>query len=199
MNLTAFLTALQNSGVAVAIRNSLYYFPMLEAIHVVALGLVFGTIMIVDLRMLGIAGAQRSYVRISSEVLKWTWAAFGLAVVTGSLMFTTNARVYVDNTFFRLKFLLMALAGLNMLVFQLTLARKADDWGEARIAPTGARIAAGLSLLLWLAVIFMGRSVGFTTTGQAAKLSAPPPNVDFNSFLESSSSPSAPPSASAQP
>ena len=199
MSLTPLLTALQNSGVAVAIRNSLYYFPMLEAIHVIALGLVFGTIMIVDLRMLGIAGTQRSYVRISSDVLRWTWGAFGLAVLTGALMFTTNARVYVDNTFFRIKFALMALAGLNMLVFQLTLARTAEEWGEAGKAPPRARIAATLSLLLWLAVIFMGRSVGFTTTGQAAKLSAPPPNVDFNSFLESSSSSSAPPASSAQP
>ena len=57
MSLTPFLTALQNSGVAVAIRNSLYYFPMLEAIHVIALGLVFATIMLVDLRILGIASS----------------------------------------------------------------------------------------------------------------------------------------------
>ncbi len=199
MSLTPFLMWLQNSAVAVAIRNSLYFFPTLEAIHVIALGLVFGTIMIVDLRMLGIAGTQRPYGRISSEVLKWTWAAFGLAVITGSLMFITNARVYVDNTFFRIKFALMALAGLNMLVFQLTLAKTESEWGEGKVAPTRARIAATLSLLLWLGVIFMGRSVGFTTTGQAAKLSAPPPNVDFNSFLDSSSSPSAPPASSAQP
>ena len=201
MILTPLLTALEHSGVAVAIRNSLYLFPMLEAFHVIALGLVFGTIMIVDLRMLGLAGSQRSYVRISDEVLKWTWGAFGLAVLTGFLMFTTNARVYVDNTFFRFKFALMALAGLNMLVFQFTLARSASEWGDAKVAPTRARIAATLSLLLWLGVIFMGRSVGFTTTGQQAKLAAPPPNVDFNSFLESSSAPSASaaPASSAQP
>ena len=199
MNLTSFLQALQNSGVASAIRNSLYLFPLLESVHVIALGLVFGTIVIVDLRLLGIAGTQRSYARLSSEVLKWTWAAFGLAVLTGSFMFITNARVYVDSGFFRAKFVLMALAGLNMLVFQLTVAPKQGEWGEDKAGPLRARITASLSLLLWLGVIFMGRSVGFHTTGQAAKLSAPPANVDFNSFLESSSSPSAPPSSSAQP
>ncbi|HEX4096642.1 MAG TPA: DUF6644 family protein [Caulobacteraceae bacterium] len=199
MSLTSFLEGLQNSGVATGIRNSLYIFPTLEAVHVIALGLVFGTIMIVDLRLLGVAGTQRSYTRISSDCLKWTWAAFGLAVLTGSFMFITNARVYVDNGFFRTKFVLMALAGLNMLVFQLTVAPRHGEWSEAKVGPLRARIAASLSLLLWLSVIFMGRSVGFTTTGAAAKLSAPPAGVDFNSFLSASSSPSAPPSSSAAP
>jgi hypothetical protein len=199
MSLTSFLQGLQDSGVATAIRNSLYIFPCLEAVHVIALGLVFGTIMIVDLRLLGVAGTQRAYARLSSDCLKWTWAAFALAVLTGSFMFITNARVYVANGFFRAKFILMALAGLNMLVFQLTVAPRQGEWGDAKVGPLRARIAASLSLLLWLSVIFMGRSVGFTTTGQAAKLSAPPAGVDFNSFLDSSSSSSAPPSSSAAP
>ena len=174
MTLTSVLEGLQNSGVATGIRNSLIWFPVLEASHVIALGLVFGTILIVDLRLLGVAGRERSYGRVSNDVLKWTWAAFGLAVITGSLMFSTNAKVYVDNTFFRIKFALMALAGLNMLVFQLTTAPRHASWGAAAIA----------SLLLWLGVIFMGRAVGFTTTGAAHK-EAPPPaaGVDFDQFL----------------
>jgi len=199
MILTPFLQALQSSGVSSGIRNSLYIFPFLEAVHVIGLGLVFGTIMIVDLRILGVVGAQRSYTRVSADVLKWTWGAFGLAVLTGVFMFITNPLVYVANTFFRIKFALIFLAGLNMLVFQLTLAKTGDQWGEQPKAPTRARIAATLSLLLWLGVIFMGRSVGFTTTGQAAKLAAPAPNIDFNSFLESSSSSSAPPASSSAP
>jgi len=172
---------------------------LLETVHVIALGLVFGTIMIVDLRLLGLAGTQRSYKRLSADVLKWTWGAFALAVLSGAFMFITNARVYVDNTFFRLKFALMVLAGLNMLIFQLTVARREAEWGEDKVAPIRARVAATLSLLLWLSVIFMGRSVGFTTTGQQAKESAPPPGIDFNSFLGSSSPSDAPASSSPAP
>ena len=199
MSLTTFLEGLQNSGVATGIRNSLYIFPFLEGVHVIALGLVFGTIMIVDLRLLGIAGSQRSYTRLSAEVLKWTWGAFALAVLTGSFMFITNARVYVDNTYFRFKFALMALAGLNMLVFQLTVARREGEWAGDKAGPTRGRIAAALSLILWIAVIFMGRSVGFTTTGAAAKLAKPPPTVNFDDFLNSSSAPGAPPGSAAHP
>ena len=185
----SFLDAIFNSGLSSAIRNSLYDFPLLEAVHVIALTLVFGTIMIVDLRLLGVAGTDRHYGRVSADLLKWTWAAFALAVLTGSLMFTANPKVYFHNAFFRAKFAVMLLAGLNMLVFQLTVAKREGEWGENPRGPARGRVAAVLSLGLWLAVIVLGRSVGFTTTGQAAKMSAPPSNVDFNSFLESSSAP----------
>jgi len=192
MSITSALEALQKTPLATGIRDSLLWFPLLEAVHVMALTLVFGTIMIVDLRILGIAGKERSYWRVSDDMLKWTWGAFALAAVTGSLMFTTNARVYADNTFFRIKFALMALAGLNMLVFQLTAGRKGAAWGERGPAPGSARAAATLSLLLWLAVIGMGRAVGFTTTGAAAKETAPPANVDFDDFLGGGPSGAAP-------
>ncbi len=191
MNLIPLLDALKNSGPATAIRNSLYIFPFLEAVHVIALTLVFGTIMIVDLRILCVASTSRPYESVSSDMLKWTWGAFALALLTGSFMFITNARVYFDNTFFRFKFALMALAGLNMLVFQLTAGRNPAAWTGGR-APPRAKAAAIASLAMWLLVIGMGRSVGFTTTGAAAKLAAPPSNVDFDSFLSSGPSSSAP-------
>jgi hypothetical protein len=193
MSIHSVLDALQNSALATGIRNSLIWFPVLEALHVISFGLVFGTILIVDLRLLGVAGRERAYSRVSNDVLKWTWVAFGLALVTGSLMFTTNARVYVDNTFFRIKFALMALAGLNMLAFQLTTARTQAAWEKDPAAPRLGKIAAVLSLVLWLGVIFMGRAIGFTTTGAAHK-EAPPPaaNVDFDQFLNAGPASSAP-------
>jgi hypothetical protein len=196
MTILPLLDALKNSGLATTIRNSLLFFPLLEAVHVIALTLVFGTIMIVDLRILGVASTSRSYTRVSSDMLKLTWAAFALAAITGSLMFITNARVYFDNTFFRFKFALMALAGLNMLVFQLTSGRSLARWNESGSAPRSAKAAAIASLGLWVLVIGMGRTVGFTTTGAAAKLAAPPPNVDFDSFLSSGPAASSAPPAS---
>jgi hypothetical protein len=194
MTLIPLLDAIKNSGIATAIRNSLYLFPMLEAVHVIALTLVFGTIMVVDLRILGVASTSRPYSRVSADMLKWTWGAFALAALTGCLMFTVNARVYFDNAFFRIKFALMALAGLNMLAFQLTSGRDASAWDVKGRAPPQARAAAIGSLALWFLVIAMGRSVGFTTTGAAAKETAPPASVDFDSFLNAGPS-SAPPAS----
>jgi len=81
---------LQRTAVAVSIRDSLYTFPVLESIHVVGLALVFGTIAILDLRLLGVASTDRPVSRLMADLLKWTWAAFALTALTGGLMFSTN-------------------------------------------------------------------------------------------------------------
>lgn len=199
MDISIWLKSLEDTGFASGIRNSLYIFPMLESVHVMALSLVFGTITVVDLRLLGVASRQRPFGRMSSELLMWTWGAFVLAALTGAVMFTTNARVYADNTAFRIKLVLIALAGLNMMVFHLTAGRTVSTWDRQPSAPPLGRIAAALSLALWIAVIVAGRVIGFTTTGAQAKEATPPPSsVNFDDFLTntptSSSQPPAPPS-----
>jgi len=196
MNITPWLKALEDSGVATTIRNSSYLFPSLEAVHVIGLGLMVGTITVVDLRLLGLASWSRSAERVSDEVLKWTWAAFALVALSGFTMFTTNARVYAHNTAFLIKLVLLVAAGLNMALFHLTAARSMHHW-DRKAAPPIGKAAAILSLLLWVAVVFAGRVVGFTTTGQQAKEQAPPPSTtNFDDFLSGGAS-SAPPAAPA--
>src|SRR6202022_3801441 len=116
MDITALLKSLEASGLANRIRDALWLFPLIESTHVIGLTLVFGTIAIIDLRLLGIASTERSFKRMASDILKGTWAAFALTALTGSLMFSTNARVYYHNFFFRTKMSLLVLAGMNMLV-----------------------------------------------------------------------------------
>ena len=201
MDITPWLKALEDSGVATTIRNSAYLFPSLEAAHVLGLGLMLGTITVVDLRLLGLASRARSAERVSNEVLLWTWIAFGFVVVTGFTMFTTNARVYAHNTAFLIKLCLLAAAGINMMIFHLTAARSMHRWDRTSAPPIG-KAAAFLSLALWIAVVFAGRVVGFTTTGMQAKESAPPPpTTNFDDFLTggpSSGPPAAPPPAPAK-
>jgi hypothetical protein len=182
MDIAAFLKSLEASGIATRIRESLYVFPLLEATHVIGLALVFGTIAIVDLRLLGFASSQRSFGRVASDILKWTWAAFALTAVTGALMFTTNAGVYYHNFYFRTKMLLLLLAGVNMGVFELTAGRAIHRWDKAPSAPSPGKAVAVLSLLLWISIIFMGRLIGFTTT-RAAAVTPAPGSVNFDDFL----------------
>jgi hypothetical protein len=130
--------------------------------------MVFGTIAIVDLRLLGMASIRRPVSRITSDLMKWTWAAFALTVLTGALMFTTNAAVYYHNFYFRAKMLSIALAGINMLIFELTTGRTVHRWDKETAAPRAGKVAAALSLLLWVSVIFWGRWIGFSTSRAAA-------------------------------
>jgi len=183
MDIPAILKFLEASWLATTIRESLLLFPLIESIHVFGLALIFGTITIVDLRLLGVASAHRPFSRIASDILKWTWTAFAITVLTGALMFITNAPVYYHNSYFRAKMLLLALSGINMLAFELTTGRRVHRWDTASPTPRSARLAAALSLTMWIAIIFLGRLVGFTTT-RAAVVAPPPASVDFGDFLQ---------------
>src|SRR5881628_3048007 len=170
MDIGRFLESLQSSNLATRIRDSLYLFPLIESFHVIGLTLVFGTIVIVDLRLLGIASTGRPFTRVTSGSMKRTWAAFVLAATTGLLMFITNADVYYHNFFFRTKMVLLALAGINMLMFELTSGRTVHRWHKDAAAPPAGRAAAVVSLVLWITIIFMGRWIGFTTSQSKAPL-----------------------------
>jgi hypothetical protein len=110
---------------------------------------------------------------MASDILRWTWAAFAVTALTGSLMFITNASVYYHNFYFRSKMLLLVLAGVNMASFELTLGRSVHRWDKARSAPPLGRAVAVLSLAIWISVIFAGRLIGFTTS--RATQTAPTP------------------------
>ena len=184
MTIADILSFVESSQLAGKIRESLYLFPLIESCHVLGLTMVFGTIAIIDLRLLGIASSRRSFRKIATDVLKWTWAAFGLTVVTGSLMFITNAAVYYHNFFFRTKMVLLVLAGINMLAFELTAARTMHRWDSDRAAPLAGRTVAAFSLLLWIAIIFLGRWTGFTTTGRPDLKSDPVDDINIENLLK---------------
>lgn len=177
MDIASALDWLQHTGLAVLIRDSLFAFPLIESAHVIGLALVFGTIAIVDLRLLGLASTHRPFQRLAADTLKWTWGAFVLTALTGVLMFITNATVYFHNAYFRAKAVLLVLAALNVLVFELTAGRTVKQWDQAPAAPPLGRVIATVSLVVWVAVIVTGRMIGFTVTRAAAEESAP---VDTN-------------------
>jgi hypothetical protein len=175
MSAAEVLASLEATSLATRIRESLYLFPLIESCHVIGLTMVFGTIAIIDLRLLGIASTRRPFTRIASDVLKWTWAAFTLTLTTGLLMFITNAGVYYHNFYFRSKMVMLALAGINMLMFELTAGRSVQRWDKQETAPMAGKTVAAVSLILWITIIFLGRWIGFTTTRAQFK-----PDTDFN-------------------
>jgi hypothetical protein len=168
MDITGLIASLEASGLATGIRNSLYLFPLIESVHVIGLTLVFGTILIVDLRLLGLASTSRPFTAIASDVFRWTWLAFAVTVTTGALMFVTNASTYYGNAHFRAKMALLVLSGLNVLAFELTARRSVRSWDRDEVAPLAGKTVATLSLAIWIGVIFLGRWVGFTTASTPA-------------------------------
>jgi uncharacterized protein DUF6644 len=176
VDLASIVTGIEGWAVAEWMRSSLKAMPVVEAIHVMAVAAVFGTILIVDLRLLGFPDTRRSVTKISHELLWLTWGGFFAAVVTGVLMFAVNATTYYGNTQFRLKMLALLLAGVNMAVFELVTRRSVASWDKDVPTPASARFAGALSILIWVGVIVVARWVGFTK-GYNFDI---PENVDFD-------------------
>ena len=153
---------LQASSLAVFIHKTAWAFTTIELVHVFAVSLVIGTIAIVDLRLLGLASTKRAFTELARAVLPWTWAAFAVAVMAGSLLFISQASEYFVNTMFRIKIFIIVLAGINMLIFELITVRGVKEWDTKPIPALPARLAGGLSLALWVLVVIFGRWTGFT-------------------------------------
>jgi hypothetical protein len=162
MNLDQLFLWLQQTDIATTIREGDAWFPWIECVHVLALTLVIGSIAIVDLRLLGWASRQLSIGKLSAEVLPCTWLAFAVAVISGLLLFSSNAVKYSHNFPFQLKMLLLVLAGLNMSIFHLFVNRRMKHWETAAGTPWPAKLAGAASLVLWIGIAAFGRWIGFT-------------------------------------
>ena len=137
-----------------------WWFPFLESIHVLAIGFVVGSILMVDLRLLGVAALDYAASRMASELIPWTWGAFCIAAVTGAGMFSTRATAYIENPAFQTKLVLLLLACANMAFFQFRTFRDIGSWDTSAVPPTAARVAGAVSLLLWGGVVLAGRWTG---------------------------------------
>jgi len=162
MSFQELIALFEGSGIADRIRENDVLFPLIESIHVLSVALVVGSIVAVDLRLLGLAWATRPASRVARGILPLTWCAFVFAVVSGALLFVSNATKYLANGYFVAKMILIALAGANMVAFHWIGARDQPRWDRADLPPMKARVAGGLSILLWFAVVTCGRWIGFT-------------------------------------
>ena len=162
MGLDGVLQWLEATAFATAIRENEILFPWIESVHVLAITLVVGSIAIVDLRLLGVASLDRPARALTREVLPLTWSAFAVAACSGLLLFASKAVTYGHNAFFLRKMVLLALAGINMLVFHLVTGRDIAVSSAGTAPPLAARVAGVTSMVLWFGIVACGRWVGFT-------------------------------------
>jgi len=144
-----------------SIRESQYMFPVIETIHTLGIALLVGTIAILDLRLLGFVMRKEPVSRVARQILPWVWAGFVVMLISGLLLFWSEAQTNYFNLAFRIKILLLILVGLNPLIFHLTIYRKVNQWEIAPVTPLRARLAAISSLTLWTGIIVAGRMIAY--------------------------------------
>jgi hypothetical protein len=155
------LGAIEMSALGVAMRQSLWLYPIVEIVHLTGIALLVGSIAMLDLRLLGLSRSVPVR-RLASHILPWTAASFLLIVPSGLAMFVAHAGDFIASPVFVLKICLILAAGTNAAVFHAGVFRGAADWDVNRPPPAAARVSAALSLLLWVSVIACGRLLAYT-------------------------------------
>lgn len=158
--MTSWLAALEATGFAQALRNSVWSYPLVNAGHVLGVALLVGAIVPLDLRLLG---AWRTLPLVPLWTVLTRTAAVGLALAVGcgGLLFATDATDYAASGLFRAKMTLVLLATLNALALRRTGFDPAGVHGAADQVPPRIRLAAAFSLAAWPTVLGLGRLVGY--------------------------------------
>jgi hypothetical protein len=140
-------------------ENTIYAWGMVESIHFIGLTLVLGSIAAWDLRLLGVI--RDVPVAAFHRLVPFAVLGFGINIASGSLFLMTDPDQYVYNSAFHLKMLCVALAGVNVVVFYLTMFRRVNSLGPGAQPPALARLNGAVSLALWVTVIVCGRMITF--------------------------------------
>jgi hypothetical protein len=146
------------------IRNSVWLFPFVEIFHLIGLAVLGGTILVLNLRLLGIGFRSERTSDLAKDVRPWMIGSLTLMLVSGFLLFSTEAVKMYGNWAFRAKMIFLLLA----VLFTFTIHRKVVTSEESQVAPVWRVCAALLSLLLWSGVGLSGRAIGFVTTSASS-------------------------------
>ena len=145
-----------------ALLGSLNFWGLLEGTHVLALMLFAGTILVVDLRLLGVTFRRTPVSLLSAKVLPLTVFGFALMLATGAALFFAKPLVYYHNIWFRAKLIFLVLAMINIAWFHMRVQRNQAAWDRMARPPASARASAVISLTAWVLVITMGRFMAYS-------------------------------------
>lgn len=155
--LKAFCESCDSSFFGSAIRNSVWLFPFVEIFHLFALGVLGGTVLAINLRALGFRFRGDSLQALSRELQPWMLGSLAAMLVSGFLLFSSEAVKMYYNPAFRLKMTFLIIA----LVFSFTFHRKVTMSGASSQSSSWQKLAAVLSLILWSGVGLSGRAIGY--------------------------------------
>lgn len=153
---------LEQSAVGLFVRESLWGFPIVVGLHILSLAFSVGMFLWFDLRLLGVALTSTRVSQVYRRLIPWATAGFVSSFMTGGLLFTGYATAASSNAAFRIKVVMLAVAGVNAVVYHTVTERERDAWDTCARPPRAARIAGAVSLIAWGTVILCGRMMSYT-------------------------------------
>jgi hypothetical protein len=162
MSILGVLQWLEARPSSVALRESIWVYPIVETGHVLGLCLFLGLAVLLDLRLLGICFRRITVTEVTERLLPWMTVGFVFMVITGLLLLYSDPVRFFGNIFFQVKVVMLALAGLNALLFHNSAAyRRREAWEREPRTPVRAKAAAVISLLLWSGIVIAGRMIAY--------------------------------------
>src|SRR5215813_13142157 len=161
MSLLPFAQRLADQPWSVALHESLYGYPIVESVHVWALCLFVGLTVVLDLRLTGLTFRSVPVSEVVKRILPWQVLGFVIMVISGVLLFYAIPVRSYQNIFFRVKMVMLVLAGLNAWAFHVGVHKRAAQWDLDRVTPRAARMAGVASLCLWALIVVSGRMIAY--------------------------------------
>lgn len=161
MDLLHFVQWLNETPVSVFLRENDWAFALIETVHILGLGLSVGTILWVDLRLVGLTMTRYSATEVINQIEPWAIKGFIVMFVSGTLLLLAEPEKCYTRTSFRLKALMLILAGINILYFNRRVRSTLQECGQNVILPLRARAVGYVSMALWLGIIFCGRWMAY--------------------------------------
>ncbi len=145
---------------SIAMRESLYAFPVLLTIHLVSLATFAGLVMMMDLRLLGVAYRGTPFSEVQGRLFPWQMVAMVVTSLAGLLLFYAQPMRYFGKVLYWIKMALLVLAGVNVLLFHFITYLTIDKW-DITNPPVAAKVAGGLSVALWACIVAFGRLTAY--------------------------------------
>lgn len=156
-----WLTWVGASPVGEAMRGDLWLYPLIEVVHIVGFAVLVGSVIMFDLRVLGLSKAV-PVTALAHHLLRWAAVALLLIVPAGLMMFSAHPHDFASNDVFKLKLGLIAVAGANAGLFHVGVFRSVAHWDAQTSAPVIAKTQAAVSIALWISVVLCGRLLAYT-------------------------------------
>ncbi len=156
-----FLQWLHDTQFSTIMRESIWAEPIVETIHVLTLTLFLGFAVLLDLRLLGVCLRRRKMSEVLQQLNPYLFVGFAIMVISGLLLFSGDPPAFWGTFFFKIKMVFLVLAGLNVLIFNATIGRKVAEWDLAPKTPRAAKVAAVVSIVLWVAIVAAGRAIAY--------------------------------------
>jgi hypothetical protein len=152
---------LSQTPLSVWLREAPYPFPIILMIHVTSIALFGGMVVMGNLRVLGLTMRSVPVSQVIGQFRAWKWLGFAILLVTGLLVAMSDPMEYYDNIMFWISLVVLLVAGVNAAIFRYGVYGSVAEWDTADVAPVSARRWAGVSIFLWVALIFAGRATAF--------------------------------------